>query len=91
LCYYVCISHSLLNYQIPPCLECLPIMARAPKRRNLAAGSESEELQRLLHTGGISLNGLHTLLRRVEPLRRADGTMPGRDSILSANAERLLL
>jgi hypothetical protein len=66
-------------------------MAREPKRRNLAAGRVSDELQRLLHTGGISLDGLHTLLRKVEPLRRDDGTLPGKHSILAANADRLLL
>jgi hypothetical protein len=65
-------------------------MAREPKRRK-SAGNVSDDLQRLLHTGGISLDGLHTLLRKVGQLRMDDGTLPGKRSILAANADRFLL
>jgi hypothetical protein len=63
-------------------------MAREPKLRKLSA---SADLQRMLHTGGISLDGLHTLLRKVGQLRMDDGTLPGKYSLLAANADRFLL
>jgi hypothetical protein len=66
-------------------------MAREPKLRKLAAGSVSDELQRLLHTGGISLDGMHAMLRKVEPLLRDTGTVPSKRAISSANVERFLL
>jgi hypothetical protein len=66
-------------------------MAGAPKRRKSSAGNVSDELQRLLHHGGINLNGLHSLLRKVDTFRSAGGPLPGRASILAANNDRFLL
>ena len=82
-CFTNCVYQPVCSITyIPACLKCSPAMAGAPKRRKLAADrNESEDLQRLLHTGGISLDGLHAMLRKVDTYCREGGTLPGRNTI----------
>jgi hypothetical protein len=67
-------------------------MGDRPKRPKLDNRSDDlGVLRKLLHTGGVSMRGLKTLISKMKTAGFTAETMQGRQSLSEANSERLPL